>query len=77
MFAMEEALNNAFNDIETDETLNDALSVYETTHKKVIWFISFFIIFLVINFYYAKESIFVPFTVFQTISAGLFNSMVW
>lgn len=36
MFAMEEALNNAFNDIETDETLNDALSVYETTHKKVI-----------------------------------------
>ncbi|VDN60576.1 unnamed protein product [Dracunculus medinensis] len=42
MFAMEEALNNAFNDIETDETLNDALSVYETTHKKLASLIQWF-----------------------------------
>lgn len=36
MSLMNEALNSAFNDIQTNATLKKSLDVYKATHKKVL-----------------------------------------
>ena len=42
MATMEQAIQNAFNDIQSDSSLKKALSVYQTTHKKVAALIQWF-----------------------------------
>lgn len=42
MAAMEQAIQNAFNDIQSNASLKKALNVYQATHKKVASLIQWF-----------------------------------